>query len=181
MVDYHNKALGLQRSLYGDRFSGFFGLLFGAKDLLTKGTGVVRTQALLTLQRLCYASMVYGGRMTNLILPAYEAPRETRVPMENAVFRFSYDWRKFRTKGAQLNGVGIASSLPVVAADTPFNEEVAIMGRVINTPYHPEPGLWEEVGQFVRALKFDGKPIIPKHIVRPASFEIWNSRFPKNR
>lgn len=112
--------------------------------------------------------------MTNVILPAYEAPVESRSPMDRAKFMFSYNWKKLRTKGAQLNGIGIASSLPVVAADTPLNEEVAVVGRILNTPYLPEPGLWKDVGEYCFGLEVYGKPIIPRRIVRPVSFEMWN-------
>lgn len=83
--------------------------------------------------------------------------------------------------GAQLNGLGIASSMPVVAADTPLNEERAIVGRVLNTPYQPDPLAWEALSDDILDLEFEGQPVFPRKIVRAVAFELWNSRFPLNR
>jgi len=119
-------------------------------------------------------SMVTKGVVTNFVLPAYHADVASRVPVLGASFVFSYDWNKLRVKGAQLCGLAIAQYMPVVSADTPLNEERAIIHRALIPPLPSSARAWDRVSKVLLGL-------LPPKVVRPTQFDIWNARFSKAR
>lgn len=120
------------------------------------------------------SSLVMKGAVNNLVLPAYHAQRASKMPVLGASFVFSYQWKKIRTKGAQLCGLAIAQYLPVVSADTPENEERAIIHRALIPPLPSNAHAWEQVEETLHEL-------LPPKVIRPTQFEIWNARFSKTR
>lgn len=170
---------GLQFAGYGVLTSPWWLKIIVVSSLLTGVISNPRVQrglmkSLGSVQARDHGSLVKGGSAGGVTLPAYQSARASMTPMEGASFKFSYAWRKIRTKGAQLCGLGLACCVPVVSSDDPLNEERAIIHRTLNTKGRAVPGLWADVLPILRS-------VLPPTIVRAASFEVWNSRFPKVR
>jgi len=133
------------------------------------------TENMLSVQHRDHGSLVRGGRVDAISLPAYESVRSWLQPtVVSGKFAFSFKWKKQRLSGPTLHGVGLACCIPVVSADTAINEERAIIHRGLIAPVVGLRGAWYKAGMLLR-------DIVPTHIVRATPFEIWNSRFPRNR
>jgi len=138
--------------------------------LLAGGASVVMPY----VQARDHGSLVYGGPVGCVTLPGYESQRAYLPLPSSSHFQYSFKWKKFREKGAQLCGIGIASCLPVVSSDTPNNEERAIIHRALIPKFRVDGGLWSQVKEALDTL-------VPTRVVRATPFEVWNARFPRAR
>jgi hypothetical protein len=103
-------------------------------------------------------------------------PYTTRKQRSDSNFIFSFNWKKVRTRGAQLVGLAVARRVPVMDADSPFNEETALRGRQLMEVDEPVFNVWNDM-----------RPIVQNHLVfktiKPVTFDEWNNpkRFPPTR
>jgi len=167
----HDDALNFRQV----KVSGFWSFIYRMWSKPPELALQTYESSLLAIQNRDHSSMAGGGALGFVTLPGVNSINKVMSVPKKAKFRYSYNWGKTRTKGAQLCGIGVACKIPVVSCDSPGNEEIAIINRVLNSPPDPEAGLWTRIG-----VKLCTE-MIPRGIIKAMHFEAWNNSFPLAR
>jgi hypothetical protein len=114
-------------------------------------------------------------------LPAISNPKPLEAPrIGSKLVPSSLSPNKSRLGGPTLVGLGVATCVPLVPADTRELELAALVNRSLCSVPIPSPGRFEEVQNIVRLSNIFYFPNMPRKI-KAFTFDSWNQNFPVAR
>jgi hypothetical protein len=183
----YESMLSLMPTVVGWRFRwevlSPLGFIFGFKTgVICTAVGaflVLRRRGLVTLDVSYYlqtSRLNITGPVPPIVLPAHEPC--TVLKKRDGLLSYGYRWVRERMRGPMMCGILWRNAVPIVTADTPDVEYLAINNRALVYPNKPQPGAWS---MLKASIERAGVLKTLRRGIRAYPFSAWNSRFPRPR